>query len=78
MAIENDQIDGKDMWADRIQKIPDFFIEGIVDEATSVGLPASKKSDCIDFLKKRRSDVGAIIKSNIQAFPKLPKGTAAL
>lgn len=75
LATEIDQIDGKDFWADRIKKIPDFFIEGIVDEATSFGLPADKKSDCIDFLKKRRLEIGDIIQSNIHSFPKLPSGT---
>lgn len=73
LATEIGELDGKDVWAGRIQKIPDFFIEGIVESATSVGLPPGKKPDCIDFLKKRRSEIGNLIDANIHAFPKLPK-----
>jgi hypothetical protein len=76
LAAEICEKDGKDIWADRIKMIPDFFIEGIIEAATSVGLPKDKKSDCVDFLKKRRSEVGDIIDSNIHMFQKLSKAAA--
>lgn len=77
LASEICDLDGKDMWVDRIQKIPDFFIEGIIDAATSVGLPPDKKSDCIEFMKKRRSEIGVVIDANLNQFPKLLKAVAA-
>lgn len=73
LAAQISEIDGRDIWLNRIQNIPDFFIEGIVEDATDVGLPQDKKNECIDFLKKRRSEIGTIVDTNINAFPKLPR-----
>jgi hypothetical protein len=63
------------MWAERIALIPDFCMEDVMEAATTVGLPNNKKLECIDFMKKRRSEMGSIVENHIGQFPKLPKVT---
>lgn len=64
---------GKDMWIERIQAVPDYFIEGIVEAACSVGLPPSQRSSSIELLKHRRDNLNAIFLNGWAAlFSKLP------
>ncbi len=75
LAQEMFAIDGLSIWAHKIAQIPDFFIEGITESATTVGLPAAHKQDCIDFMKKRRSEIGTVAYNQIDQFPKLAKAS---
>lgn len=63
---------GMQTWLDRIQMIPDYFIEGVVAAATECGVPANKAVDISDFLKDRRDSLGTLVSSHLTAFPKLP------
>ena len=75
LATEICDTDGMDNWLDRISQIPDYFIEGIVDQAAFVGLPPDKSDECKRFLKHRRSNLRTIVQANMASFPKLPRVT---
>ncbi len=75
LAPEIDTEDGLQIWQDRVTRIPDFFIEGVMDAALSVGLPSDKKQECVNFMKRRRDRIGEIIRANMALFPKLPQVT---
>ena len=73
LAAELCELDGLDLWAMRISQIPDFFIEDTISSVTDLGLPLTHKSDCIQFLKKRRLEIGEIVEKHKDQFPKLPR-----
>jgi hypothetical protein len=76
LAAEINTVDGLEMWIDRISKIPDYFIDGLIEASLLVGLPEAHKNECADFMKKRRSTIlDIIIKDEEAAFPKLPEIT---
>lgn len=68
--------DGKDLWIERIKQIPDFFIDGVIDAASKVGLPAPHVKDCKLHLKHRRDGLKALVEANIVSFPSLPRTVA--
>jgi hypothetical protein len=72
LAAEINTIDGLETWIDRISKIPDYFIDGLIEATSTIGLPNAHKNECADFMKKRRSNILDIIGKNRAAFPKLP------
>lgn len=74
LAQEIVDLDGWDIWVSRIEQIPDFFIEGIIEAVVPVGLPDAHKHDCIHFVKKRRSELRSIVKAHQNEFPKLRGG----
>ena len=45
---------GFEVWNDKILRIPEFFIEETIREATDLGLPVSDVQFCVDFLLDRR------------------------
>ena len=65
--------DGLDYWANRIEAIPDFYIEDVLTSVVDAGLPLAKRDDCIDFMKKRRLEISNIAKNNRNEFPNLPQ-----
>ena len=65
--------DGMDMWIDRILKILDFFIEGVIEAAVSVGIPSNRKGEIVDFMIQRRREIGHVCGANIAMFPKPQK-----
>lgn len=73
LAQEINTFDGFDIWNERIKQIPDYFIEGLVEACSLVGLPDAHKNVCTDFMKKRRSELEDILDNNLASFPKLPK-----
>ena len=75
LAQEINTLDGFETWIDRIKTIPDYFIEGLVEASCLVGLPAANKTECVDFMKKRRAGILEIITNNEDKFPKLPVTT---
>jgi hypothetical protein len=60
---------------ERIKLIPDYFIEGLIGAAVTVGLPAANEKECAEFMKNRRSSLDTILGNNMDKFPKLPKVT---
>jgi hypothetical protein len=56
LAQEINTLDGLDIWTKRIEMIPDYFIDELVDSIVTVGLPSSHKKVCAEFMKKRRSN----------------------
>jgi hypothetical protein len=73
LAPEINTFDGFDIWNERIKQIPDYFIEGLVEACSLVGLPDAHKNACTDFMKKRRYELEDILNKNLASFPKLPK-----
>jgi hypothetical protein len=71
LAQKITDIDGQEMWLERISKIPDFFIEEVIESATRVGLPKGSKSDCIDFMKNRRSKIETLMQKQANLFPNI-------
>lgn len=63
---------GKADWVSRIQAVPDYFIEGIISDACSVGLPPALKGVAEDILKHRRDNLEAILTKGAGFFSKLP------
>lgn len=72
LAQEITERDGFDFWLDRIGQIPDYFIEEAIGAATAVGLPMERRDDCVDFFKRRRTDLGRIVRNHMGHFPELP------
>jgi hypothetical protein len=52
----------------RIESIPDWFIEEVVNDTVGYGLTPAEAVDLIGFLKKRRHDVRALISTNKAVF----------
>jgi hypothetical protein len=73
LAQEINTLDGFDMWMERIKLIPDYFIEGLIEATVAIGLPAADERECVNFMKNRKSTFDAILSTNMDKFPKLPK-----
>ncbi len=72
LAQEISEFDGLDFWLARIRQIPDYFIEETIEAAATVGLPPAHKAECVDFFKRRRTDLDRIVRSHMGHFPRLP------
>jgi hypothetical protein len=75
LASEVSTEDGLESWLGRIELIPDFFLEEMVEAASTVGLPAVYKSDAFAFIKNRRNDLCNIVNNHKGVFSKLPRVT---
>jgi hypothetical protein len=71
LAAEISSPDGFDMWCSRIKAIPDFLLDGAVEEACQYGLPKEDRSLFIQTLKWRRDNIDVLVKNNLPVFPKL-------
>ena len=74
LAPEIDTFDGMKSWTARIAGLPNYLIEGLVEEACTVGFPAANRQEITDFLKSRRDNIEGLITANTASFPKLPAG----
>lgn len=72
LAQEITEHDGREFWLDRIRQIPDYFIEEAIEAATTVGLPPDRKTECVDFFKRRRTVLDRIVGDSMGHFPQLP------
>jgi hypothetical protein len=72
LATELDTWNGFALWAGRVKALPDYFLEGAVEEGCKVGIPHGKMMAIYDFLRKRRDTIDTIVTNNKAAFPKLP------
>jgi hypothetical protein len=72
LATELNTWNGFSSWAGKIKLLPDFCLEGAVDEACHVGIPQGKKTAIYDFLRSRRDGIDSIVTNNKAQFPKLP------
>jgi hypothetical protein len=61
-------------WCARVKSLPDYFLEGAVDTACNVGIPAASRGAIYDFLRDRRDNIDSVVTNNKAAFPKLPAG----
>lgn len=59
-------------WNSRIAQVPEYFIEGLVEDAVEVGLPVGKVRACTDFLLHRRKNLLSILETGAHAFPQVP------
>ena len=75
LAQEINTMDGFDTWNARIKQIPDYYIDGVIEACSNVGLPVAHKKACSDFIKKRCHELEDILKKNLAVFPKLPKAS---
>lgn len=71
LAKEITVTDGFENACNVVKAIPDFFIEGVVEEACEVGLPKLHARLCIDILRTRRDGLRSLVRENAGAFPKL-------
>jgi hypothetical protein len=71
LAAEITTKDGMSMWMKRIEEIPDFFLDGIVQSTCEVGLPDEDKLKVSSFLKNRKRKIKSLVESNVESFPKL-------
>jgi len=58
---------------ERIESIPDWFIEDVVTSAASYGLDVGEADALVAFLKKRRRDVRSLLSGNKPAFSGIKK-----
>lgn len=59
-----DSIDLIRDWLDRIEKIPDCFIDGVCAEAVELGINKKKADKAATFLKDRRTNLYKIVQAN--------------
>lgn len=71
LANEIRDLSGCEKWLSRIEQIPDYFLEGVVEDACSVGLPVDQGDACIAFLKDRKLRLRSTVKSSQSQFPKI-------
>jgi len=64
IACDNDFAE----WVERIQAIPDFFIEELCRDAAEFGLTTEEVNEAIGFLKHRRNTLPAIVQTNRAEF----------
>jgi hypothetical protein len=74
LAAELNTWNGFDSWVARVKSLPDYYLEGAVEEGCAVGMPHAKKSAIYDFLRERRDGIDGIVTNNKAAFPKMPAG----
>ena len=55
LAQEINTMDGFDTWNARIKQIPDYYIDGVIEACSNVGLPVAHKKACSDFIEKKMS-----------------------
>lgn len=55
-------------WVDRVQAVPDYFIEEVCQDAQPYGLTAADVSAAISFLKQRRDRLLPIMKAHHAEF----------
>jgi hypothetical protein len=72
LACEMNSWDGFMPWVAKIKSLPDFFVEGVIEEACKLGIPPSKQGAICDFMKLRRDGIDAIVTNTPASFPKLP------
>jgi hypothetical protein len=72
LAAELNTWNGFAPWVARIKSIPDYYLEGAVEEGCAVGIPHAKKSTIYDFFRERRDGIEGIVTNNKAAFPKMP------
>jgi hypothetical protein len=73
LANEIATMDGLQDWTDRVRQVPNYFIDGLVDAAEKVGLPAGSRTEVKDFLKARRDNIATLIANKRASFAKLPQ-----
>lgn len=61
--------DGAENWCRRIASVPDWFIEEVVQSASSLGLPEESVGSCIEILKDRRTRLPEILDRTRSSFP---------
>jgi hypothetical protein len=71
LSQEISQWKGYAAWISRIGAIPDYYMEGVIEEGCQIGLPPAKKSVIYDFIRNRRDTIDAIVINNKGIFPKL-------
>jgi len=58
----------------RVKALPDYFLDGAVEAACDVGIPAASRGPIYDFLRQRRDTIDVVVTNNKAAFAKLPPG----
>ena len=65
-------LDKMQEWNERIQAIPEFWIEEALKEAAQVGLSREWIADCRVFLLERREKLVTLVQTHQHLFPKIP------
>ncbi len=65
-------LDGMQEWFNRINAVPEFFINEVVQSATTVGLPQEEVHFVSDYLLNRRSKLLDLIKNHRNIFTQVP------
>jgi hypothetical protein len=59
-------------WCDRVSQVPDYFINDLVQEAATVGLPTDAVGTAIEHLIERRGQLRDLIIANKNVLPAVP------
>jgi hypothetical protein len=73
LAPDINTLDGMEDWLERVKLIPDYVVDEIIAAGCDCGIPPDKRQAISDFVKRRRDALEALIKGNMDRFPKLPK-----
>jgi hypothetical protein len=60
-----------DEWCDRIANLPTYFLESIIDNIPPEVLSVSERAAALQFLERRKQQLGRIIRDNLRFFPRL-------
>jgi hypothetical protein len=72
LAAQLNSWNGFAAWAAKVKSIPDYYLEGAVDEACRVGIPQGRQAAIYDFMRQRRDTIDSIVINHKAVFPKLP------
>jgi hypothetical protein len=75
LAAEINTIDGRDDWINKVELVPNYFIEGLIVAACDCGIPPDKKDLLITFVKHRRDSLKTLFDASMNRFPKVPTVT---
>jgi hypothetical protein len=61
-------------WCERLQRVPDYYIDEVVTSAATVGLPTADVSFCQQFLRDRRVHLYQLLEQHRNSLPSVPAG----
>jgi len=65
-----DRIDLMLDWINRIERVPDFYIDEVVKSTVALGLPETEVGYCSEYLRHRRDALRGLITQNRASFPR--------
>jgi hypothetical protein len=71
LKSEITSLDGMRYWYDRINAVPEYYIEEVVRAAAEVGLPTELVGSCTDFLLERRRNLLTLVAAHRGEFQQL-------